>query len=102
MFGHTLMLAGLARIIDICFITTNSPMGSLDDNESEHTLTSGINAHGDSRSKAQAARAFRHLPPFVRVPSIVFAFVFADRWTMPSCSWLQGKPFSLKVCYLCC
>ena len=66
MFGYTLMLAGLTRIIDICFIPTSSSAGSLDDNESEHTLTSGINTHGESRSKAKAARAFRHLPPFVR------------------------------------
>ncbi|KAH0836825.1 hypothetical protein J3R83DRAFT_8596 [Lanmaoa asiatica] len=70
MFGYTLMLAGLARIIDICFITTSLSTGSLDDNESEHTLTPGINAHGESRPKAKAARAFRHLPPLVRVVSI--------------------------------
>lgn len=69
MFGHTLMLAGLARIIDICFFTTSSSTGSLDDDESEHTLTTGISAHGESRLKAKAARAFRHLPPFVRVSS---------------------------------
>ncbi|KAF8549382.1 hypothetical protein OG21DRAFT_1515265, partial [Imleria badia] len=69
MFGYTLMLAGLARIIDICFITTNSSGGSLDDNESEHTLTSGINTNGESRSKAKAARAFRHLSPFLLVAS---------------------------------
>lgn len=75
MFGYTLMFAGLARIIDICFITTNSSTGSLDDNESEHTLTSGINVHGGSRSKAKAARAFRHLPPFVRVSFIILDFV---------------------------
>lgn len=72
MFGYTLMLAGLARIIDICFIATSSSTGSFDGNESEHTLASGINAHGELRSKAKAARAFRHLPPFVRVPSTVF------------------------------
>lgn len=76
MFGNTLMLAGFMRIIDICFITTNSSTPSIDDDESEHTLTSGINAHDESRSKAKAARAFRHLPPFVRVPSIVFDLGF--------------------------
>ncbi|KAG8221103.1 hypothetical protein J3R82DRAFT_2626 [Butyriboletus roseoflavus] len=70
MFGYTLMLAGLARIIDICFITTSSSAGSLDGNESEHTFASGTNAHGELRSKAKAARAFRHLPPFVRVPPL--------------------------------
>ena len=75
MFGYTLMLAGLTRIIDICFVTTSSSTGSLDDDESEHTLTSGINAHGESRSKAKAARAFRHLTPLVRVSSIAFDLV---------------------------
>jgi hypothetical protein len=81
MFGYTLMLAGLMRIIEICFITTSSSMGSLDDDESEHTLTSGINARGESRSKAKAGRAFRHLPPFVRAPSIVFdSCFFSDDW----------------------
>ncbi|KAI9570866.1 hypothetical protein HD554DRAFT_278206 [Boletus coccyginus] len=68
MFGYTLMLAGLTRIIDICFVTTSSTE-LLNDDESEHTLTSGINAHGEAKSKAKAARAFRHLPPFLLVAS---------------------------------
>ncbi|KAF8141426.1 hypothetical protein EV363DRAFT_1578682 [Boletus edulis] len=63
MFGYTLMLAGLTRIIDICFISTSSSTGPLDDNESEHTLTSRINAPGEPKPKA--ARAFRHLPPLL-------------------------------------
>lgn len=78
MFGHTLMLAGLARIIDVCFVTTSASAGPLDDNESEHTLTPGTNAHGESRSKAKAARAFRHLPSFVRVSP--FFTAFSDDW----------------------
>ncbi|KAF8549388.1 hypothetical protein OG21DRAFT_1606461 [Imleria badia] len=57
MFGYTLVLAGLAQIIDVCFIPTSSSAGSLDDNESEHTLTSGINTYGESRSKVKAALA---------------------------------------------
>lgn len=73
MFGYTLMLAGLARIIDICFITASSSTG-FDDNESEHTLTSPMNAHGEAKSKAKAARAFRHLHPFVRVLCFIFTF----------------------------
>ena len=76
MFGYTLMFAGLARIIDICFLATSSSTGSLDD-ESEHTLAPGVN-DGDSRSKAKAARAFRHLPPFVRVPSTFISHFFSD------------------------
>ncbi|KIJ65455.1 hypothetical protein HYDPIDRAFT_110527 [Hydnomerulius pinastri MD-312] len=70
MFGYTLMLAGVSRIVEICFIPTNfSATGSLDDNDSEHTLAPAIAAHGESRSKAKAARAFRHLPPFLLVAS---------------------------------
>lgn len=78
MFGYTLMLAGLTRIIDICFVTTTSSTELLNDNESEHTLTSGINAHGEAKSKAKAARAFRHLPPFVRVPPSLWIAVSSD------------------------
>ncbi|KAG9313187.1 hypothetical protein JVU11DRAFT_6644 [Chiua virens] len=69
MFGYTLMLAGLARIVDICFITTSSTAGPLGDNRSEHTLTSGTNAHDETSPKVQVARAFRHLPPFLLVAS---------------------------------
>jgi len=80
MFGYTLMLAGLTRIIDICFVTTTSSTELLNDNdnESEHTLTSGINPHGEARSKAKAARAFRHLPSFVSVPPSLWISVFSD------------------------
>ncbi|KAF9224160.1 hypothetical protein BS17DRAFT_780583 [Gyrodon lividus] len=70
MFGYTLMLAGAARIIEICFITTtSSATGSLDDNDSEHTLAPALGNYGESRSKATTARAFRHLPPFLLIAS---------------------------------
>lgn len=71
-FGHTLMLAGLTRIIEICFLPTRfAPEHSVsdNDNQSEHTLGSGsgdVGAGGEN-AKMNAARAFRHLPPFVRV-----------------------------------
>ena len=69
-FGNVLMLAGVARIIEICFVTTKSAAEVLDgDAHSDHTLASpgsglGYSENGDS-GKAVAARAFRHLPPFV-------------------------------------
>ncbi|KAF9231270.1 hypothetical protein BU15DRAFT_56375 [Melanogaster broomeanus] len=70
MFGYTLMLAGVLRIVDVCFMSTASPVtGSLDDNDSEHTLSSTVAAHGESRSEVATARAFRHLPPFLLVAS---------------------------------
>jgi hypothetical protein len=74
-FGRTLMLAGLARIIEICFVPSKLAAEALDaDGHSDHTLAdsgsgSGYSENGDS-GKAAAARAFRHLPPFVRLFSI--------------------------------
>ncbi|PPQ68312.1 hypothetical protein CVT26_006241 [Gymnopilus dilepis] len=61
MFGRTLMLAGLTRIIEICFfVPTFAPDGADDDNHSEHTL-----ADGSTSTKAIAARSFRYLTPFL-------------------------------------
>lgn len=69
-FGYTLMLAGVTRIIEISFIvpkyTPEPPAPAVqDDNHSEHTLNDGnnSNAHGTG---AQAVKTFRHLPPYVR------------------------------------
>jgi len=71
-FGYTLMFAGVSRIIEICFVptkfATDIPEG---DANSEHTLAdsglgSGYVAGGET-GKATAARAFRHLPPFLLV-----------------------------------
>lgn len=64
-FGHTLMLAGLARIIEICFVSPTEVSDG--DSHSEHTLAdTGLNSVNGDSPKAAAARAFRHLPPFVR------------------------------------
>lgn len=66
-FGHTLMLAGLTRIIEVCFVPTRfAPEPEDGDDHSERTLgsASGDAAGGDT-AKMNAARAFRHLPPFV-------------------------------------
>jgi len=71
-FGNILMLAGVTRIIEICFVTTKTAAEVLDgDAHSDHTLASpgsglGYSENGDS-GKAAAARAFRHLPPFLLV-----------------------------------
>lgn len=69
MFGYSLMLAGFARIIEVCFIPpTSSPLSEtppLDDNDSEHTLTHPAPKDAGIATKINAARAFRHLPPFV-------------------------------------
>ncbi|KAF8809521.1 hypothetical protein BYT27DRAFT_7187837 [Phlegmacium glaucopus] len=64
-FGYTLMLAGLTRIIEICFfVPSYSSEGPPDDSsQSEHTLADSYSSSG----KVAAARAFRHLPPFLLV-----------------------------------
>jgi hypothetical protein len=70
MFGYSLMLAGFARILEVCFIPLPpSPLSETpasDDNDSEHTLAPS--APKDA-AKPNAARAFRHLPPFLLVAS---------------------------------
>lgn len=59
------MLAGLARLIEICFIIPahdthgTSPVS---DQSSERTVAVGISP---LEMKLTAAQAFRHLPPFV-------------------------------------
>lgn len=103
-FGTTLMLAGFARIIEICFLPSNKPTDTSDgDAHSEDTLAdsgsgSGYAGAGNEESgKVAAAKAFRHLPPFVNVfflllrPSLLTAFDYF------SCSWLQGRSLIVPV-----
>ncbi|TFY82125.1 hypothetical protein EWM64_g1890 [Hericium alpestre] len=69
LFGYTLMLAGVTRIIEVCFVMPKfAPPGTIengDDNQSEHTLADG-SGRDETPSKG---RAFRHLPPFLLVCS---------------------------------
>jgi hypothetical protein len=104
MFGTTVMLAGLTRLIEVCFFSgpsKSAPEMVDDDNNSDHTLAEpsprypppsrymSADPAADSGSAA-AAKAFRHLPAFVR-PSFVF-LIIADGH--PSCS----LP---RVCFSC-
>ncbi|KAG6812346.1 hypothetical protein H0H92_003336 [Tricholoma furcatifolium] len=74
-FGHTLMLAGFTRIIEICFFVPKySPEALVDDSTSDHTLAERSprfpptsDAPAPDSGKAAASRAFRHLPPFLLV-----------------------------------
>ncbi|KAJ3565117.1 hypothetical protein NP233_g7845 [Leucocoprinus birnbaumii] len=66
-FGRTLMLAGVTRIIEICFFAPRFSGDADDDNQSDHTLNA---ASATESSNANApSRAFRHLPPFLLVAS---------------------------------
>jgi hypothetical protein len=60
-FGYTLMLAGLTRLIEVCFVAPSyTPVDGVEDDSSDHTL-----AEGAGPETAAKGRAFRHLPPFV-------------------------------------
>ncbi|THH08908.1 hypothetical protein EW146_g8840 [Bondarzewia mesenterica] len=64
-FGYTLMLAGLTRIVEVCFIAPKflpvEHVEGVEDDQSEHTLA-------DGKEEVQPkGGAFRHLPPFLLV-----------------------------------
>jgi hypothetical protein len=60
-FGYTLMLAGVTRLIEVCFVAPSyTHAEGVEDNRSDHTL-----ADGSESGPASKGRAFRHLPPFV-------------------------------------
>lgn len=63
MFGYTLLMAGVTRIIEVSFIapkfTPLNESAASGDNSSEHTLTE------NAPSSWQTVKAFRHLPPLV-------------------------------------
>lgn len=71
MFGHTLMLAGFTRILEVCFFSPSYASNtSEDDNTSEHTLSESAPPRTALTGKAAAARSFRYLTPFVSGQSI--------------------------------
>ena len=86
-FGYTLMLAGLTRLIEVCFIAP-SPMDGVDDDRSDHTLADGTGPE----AVAPKGRTFRHLPPFVsdnnnqylypgsNVDAMGFVVAFGSSW----------------------
>ncbi|KAI0367628.1 hypothetical protein BV20DRAFT_1000356 [Pilatotrama ljubarskyi] len=67
-FGYTLMSAGLARIIEMCFVAPKYTQDIVDgDGHSEHTLDGS--REDPAPSTSSPSRAFRHLPPFLLVAS---------------------------------
>jgi hypothetical protein len=62
-FGYTLMLAGLTRLIEVCFVVPSyAPMDGVEDDRSDHTLADGTGPEASPKG-----RAFRHMPPFVSI-----------------------------------
>jgi len=82
-FGNTLMLAGVARIVEICFVP-NQPaeVSGAGDRGNDYTLSDPGPDLGyvvnDGRRKAPAAKAFRHLPPFLLVAAGVLFISATD------------------------
>ena len=70
-FGYTLMLAGLTRLIEVCFVVpSNTHMDGVEDDRSDHTLADGAGPEAFSKG-----RAFRHMPPFVST-NISYSFSY--------------------------
>ncbi|XP_006461921.1 hypothetical protein AGABI2DRAFT_222945 [Agaricus bisporus var. bisporus H97] len=71
MFGRTLMLAGLTRIIEICYFSpTSVPNDVDDDSNSDRTIGGSLHTSPrDNGTTSAGFRAFRHLPPFLLVSS---------------------------------
>jgi hypothetical protein len=61
------MLAGAARIIEVCFLAPKFAAEGIDEDRSgsERTLAEMASIPAESNGRATAGIAFRHLPPFV-------------------------------------
>lgn len=86
-FGHTLMLAGFTRILEVVVFAPSYAPGTpslgamnVQDDVSDHTLAEpstpalpptapATSVGGQSPAMAAAARSFRHLPPLLMVAS---------------------------------
>lgn len=76
MFGYTLMLAGLARLIEVCFVAPSYARDTPEeDNASDHTLRDSPL----SPQRYRGVNAFLHLTPFVSSPNLAILPDFAER-----------------------
>jgi len=82
-FGYTLMLAGLTRLIEVCFIVPSyPPMDGVEDDRSDLTLTDGAGPEVFPKG-----RAFRHMPPFVSTAILDLYFYPGLNDNMIRCSF---------------
>jgi hypothetical protein len=83
MFGITLMSAGIARVIEVCFVAPKLiPELRSEDVDSEHTLaeTPTLTVAVAPSLETTNVSPFRHLPPFVRLFPIQFKHHGIDDW----------------------
>ncbi|KAJ6624716.1 hypothetical protein B0H10DRAFT_2005790, partial [Mycena sp. CBHHK59/15] len=87
MFGYTVMLAGLTRIIEVCFFSAPTKASDVvdDDDVSDHTLAEPSSRYSSrypappvDTGPAAAPKAFRHLPAFLLVASGVLFMSATD------------------------
>ncbi|KAJ7035556.1 hypothetical protein C8F04DRAFT_511307 [Mycena alexandri] len=88
MFGYTVMLAGITRIMEVCFFSAPTKADVVDDDSnSDHTLAEPSPRYPPpsrypvpevDSGKIDAARAFRHLPAFLLVASGVLFMSATD------------------------
>jgi hypothetical protein len=65
------MLAGLTRLIEVCFIVPSyAPIDGVEDDRSDHTLADGAGPEAFPKG-----RAFRHMPPFVSTNILCLCFL---------------------------
>ncbi|KAH6908915.1 hypothetical protein BKA70DRAFT_1279101 [Coprinopsis sp. MPI-PUGE-AT-0042] len=90
MFGRTLIMAGITRIVEVCYFAPKfkplPPSEPLtDDASSEHTLaesscssTLGKRDEDEKADKRAASEAWRHLPPFLFVAAGILLMSATD------------------------
>lgn len=67
MFGMVLGAAGIARIVEICFVLRDAP-------------TESPNSESDHDAAKRALKSFQHMPPFVRANLRIYYSKFDTTW----------------------
>lgn len=99
MFGYTLILAGVARLIEICFVAPKytQDTAAMGDGHSERTLDADANRDDLSGSTSSPSRAFRHLPSFVSTAIAITQVLQGDTDVLD----LYDSSLSLQGAFAC-